>query len=132
MDVSKAAQLAVVETERSPFSCQMCDPRCAKSKQEGQTCQLPPSEVGADHSTAETTTLFISRSTVLLSPNPTGSHRIRLLMNHGLAQFRFATLLDTAVRENLAECFRMYLIRAITERASSKCLKNEARSFRSC
>jgi hypothetical protein len=110
MDVSKAAQhkldLAVVE--RVPITCQICERRFVKEYQlEGHTCQLPSSgDTTAENISTETTTVFVSPSTVPVSPNPTGIQQRWLLMGHGLAQFRFVMVLDDVVKEILEEQFQ--------------------------
>jgi hypothetical protein len=110
MDVSKAAKhkLHHAVAERVPFVCQSCERRFATEYQmAGHTCQLPSSgDTTAENIATETTTLFVSPITVPVSPNPAGSQQRWLLMGHGLAQFRFVTVLDDVVKEILEEQFQ--------------------------
>jgi hypothetical protein len=105
MEVSKAAQhkLDLAVAERVPITCQICERRLAKEYQmEGHTCQLPSSgDTIAENISTETTTVFVSPTTVPVPPNPTGSQQRWLLMGHGLAQFRFVMVLDDVVKEIL-------------------------------
>jgi hypothetical protein len=56
--------------------------------------------------TTKTTRLFVSPSTLPVSPNPAGSQQGGFLIGHGLAQFRFVTVLDDVVKEILEEQFQ--------------------------
>jgi hypothetical protein len=109
MDISKAAQhkLDPAVAERAPITRQICERRFAKEYQmEGHSCHLPSSGDTTAEISTETTTVFVSPSTVPVSPTPTGSQQRWLLMSHGLAQFRFVMVLDDVVKEILEEQFQ--------------------------
>jgi hypothetical protein len=91
--------------------------------------QLPSSgDTTAENISTETASVFVSPSTVPVSPNPAERHQRWLLMGHGLSQFRFVMLLDDESRR----LWRKGSKRAATERACSKWLKSVVRSFQSC
>ena len=73
---------------------------------EDHMCELPVSEDNTNKVATTTKTLFVWPNTVLVSPTPAGSQQRRLLMGHGLAQFRSVTVLDDVVKEILEKQFQ--------------------------